>query len=105
MELICLWILDAKGWVEQITGIPQPALHLIVGSFVFLAVLAILRRPGTALLVVAMLEAVNEINDLRQYLPLIPASAVKETVYDVFWTMLVPCAIALASRISTARKA
>ncbi|MDF2117230.1 hypothetical protein PY365_16730 [Roseiarcaceae bacterium H3SJ34-1] len=95
-----LIIYQAKDFVERITGLPQPVLHLMVGLFLFGSFYLATKRIWLSLVVVFAIELVNEINDsLPIYLDNIHHMPRYEgwadNIDDFLWTMAAPTAIAL----------
>jgi hypothetical protein len=93
-------IYQAKDFVERITGLSQPVLHLIVGLFLFGSFYLATKRIWLSLAAVFAIEFVNEINDSlpiyldnRHHMPLYEGWA--DNIDDFLWTMTVPTVIAI----------
>jgi hypothetical protein len=94
------FIYEAKDFVERITGLPQPALHLIVGLFLFGCFYLWTKRIWFSWIVVFAIEVINELNDSipiwlhnRHHKPVYEGWV--DNISDVIWTMTVPTVIAV----------
>jgi hypothetical protein len=95
-----LIIYQAKDFVERVTGLPQPALHLIVGLFLFACFYLWTKRVWLSWSVVFAIEFLNEVNDSlpiyldnRHHMPVYEGWA--DNISDFIWTMTVPTVIAI----------
>jgi len=107
--MLMLIIYQAKDFVERITGLPQPVLHLIVGLFLFGCFYLATKRIWLSLAVVFVIELVNEINDSlpiyldnRHHMPVYEGWA--DNIDDFVWTMAAPTAIAVVVAILRYRR-
>lgn len=90
-----------KTFVVNVTGLTRPELHLVVGTILFIAAFALLRRPLLALAGVFLIELANEANDYRQLGHIGPHPVFwlefwGDSIRDVLWTGSVPVLLALA---------
>lgn len=83
-----------KQWVKAASGINDQMLHVLLGIALYLIVLLVLRRPWTALAVVAVVQLVNEAIDLAEN---ITGGGLAGAANDTFFTLAPAALIALAA--------
>lgn len=93
---------EAKMFIEHASVVSSDALHLLVGTLVWLLVAFVLRKPITRWapwLILLGLIAFNEAVDL--WIERWPDLAMQygETAKDVFLTMVLPTALMFAARL------
>ena len=94
------FIYQAKDFVESITGLSQPVLHLIVGLFLFGCFYLWTKLIWLSWGLVFVIEFVNELNDSipiwldnRHHMPVYEGWA--DNISDFISTMTVPTVIAI----------
>ena len=86
-----MWLLSAKAFIETVSALPQPALHLFIGSFIFWIVFI----ATLSLFVLFRIEIINEANDiLILYIDDLHYSDWRDSMEDFAWTMATPLMIA-----------
>ena len=85
---------DWKIWVSQATGLPDSVLHIQAGLLIFLAARFVTGkkyRSFNPFLFVVFLECTNEALDAAA-----GAFNLKDTMYDIFYTLVWPFLISVA---------
>ena len=90
-----------KDVIRHATHLPDPVLHVMIGLVVFVLVALVLRRGFASwwpFLVVAGLQAINEINDAVGDVLRFGDVDVRGTVADTVLTLVIPALIVLVAR-------
>jgi len=81
-----------KETIKQASGLNDSALHAVIGTAIFLALVLLTRRPWRALAIVAAIQILNEAVDLLEN---ITRSGLSGAVKDTLLTLIVPAVLAI----------
>lgn len=93
-----------KDFVRYSTGLPDPALHALIGLAAYLLAAALFRRSFRSLapwLVALGLQMVNETADMVRDISVYGDIDVRGTLYDTVITMFLPTLILIIARLRT----
>lgn len=96
----------AKDVIRTATGIPDVALHVLLGLLVYFLCVLIFRAPLRSWwpwLAVLALQSANEISDAIGDLPRRNGIEVRGTILDTAVTLLLPTIIVIAARLAFMR--
>lgn len=92
-----------KDVIRAATGIPDAALHVLLGLLVYFLCVLIFRAPLRSwwpLLAVLALQSINEISDAIGDLPRRNGIEVRGTILDTAMTLLLPTLIVVMARLA-----